>query len=234
MNAGTKSAAQQLTAQGAKTVTPSASEQTAVPKGVYTTGEIKVAAIPAAAQATPSISVSSGGLITASATQGAGYVASGTRSATKQLPAIGAQTITPGTDDQTITSGWYLAGAQTIKGDANLLPANIKEGVSIFGVEGSHKGGVSFPAEGTITTTSAISSCQMFYGNSAGRLSNGDVGTNASCPVTTCSDIFLSASASGRNQARISGEGCEIHAVIGPTSTAIVTPTAPTFSVTVS
>lgn len=91
-------------------------------------------------QATPSISVSSGGLITASATQTAGKVSAGTKSATKQLTTQAAQTITPGTADQTIASGRYLTGTQTIKGDANLVASNIKSGVSIFGVAGSYEG----------------------------------------------------------------------------------------------
>ena len=43
--AGTKSATKQLTVQAAKTVTPSASAQTAVAKGVFTTGIITVAAV---------------------------------------------------------------------------------------------------------------------------------------------------------------------------------------------
>lgn len=46
-------------------------------------------------------------------------------------------TITPGTADQTISSGQYLSGAQTIKGDKNLVAKNIKSGVSIFGVTGT-------------------------------------------------------------------------------------------------
>ena len=51
-----------------------------------------------------------------------------------------ATTYTPGTSDQTIASGQYLNGAQTIKGDANLVAGNIKSGVSIFGVSGSYAG----------------------------------------------------------------------------------------------
>lgn len=43
--AGTKSATKQLTVQAAKTVTPSASAQTAVGKGVFTTGIVTVAAV---------------------------------------------------------------------------------------------------------------------------------------------------------------------------------------------
>lgn len=52
-------------------------------------------------------------------------------------PTKGAQTYTPTTTDQTIDSGRWLTGAQTIKGDANLVADNIKSGVSIFGVSGS-------------------------------------------------------------------------------------------------
>ncbi len=52
-----------------------------------------------------------------------------------------AETITPGVDDQTIAANQYLAGAQTIKGDSNLVAANIKSGVSIFGVIGTLEAG---------------------------------------------------------------------------------------------
>lgn len=49
-----------------------------------------------------------------------------------------AATITPGTTNQTIASGTYLTGTQTIIGDADLTAANIKTGVQIFGVTGSY------------------------------------------------------------------------------------------------
>lgn len=52
-----------------------------------------------------------------------------------------AATITPGTADQTIASGQYLSGTQTIEGDANLIADNIKKGVSIFGVTGTLESG---------------------------------------------------------------------------------------------
>lgn len=54
-----------------------------------------------------------------------------------------AQTYTPGTSDQTIAASQYLTGAQTISGDANLVAENIADGVSIFGVTGTHSGGGS-------------------------------------------------------------------------------------------
>lgn len=62
-------------------------------------------------QATPTISVSSGGLITASATQEAGVVAAGTKSATKQLTTKGATTITPTDAEQTaVSAGTFVTG----------------------------------------------------------------------------------------------------------------------------
>ena len=109
-------------------------------KTAYVNGGKVTGTIPTVAQATPSISVSTAGKITASATQSAGYVSTGTKSATKQLATQEAQTITPGTSDKTIASGRYLVGTQTIKGDANLVAGNIKSGVSIFGVAGTYEG----------------------------------------------------------------------------------------------
>lgn len=115
------------------------------------------ATIPATpVNAPPSISVNAYGQITAtvSATQSItpnvspGYVSTGTSgnitvsgSRTTQMTTQSAQTITPTTTDQTIPSGLYLTGAQTIKGDANLLPENIAYGVTIFGVTGTYQGG---------------------------------------------------------------------------------------------
>lgn len=68
-----------------------------------------------------------------------------------------AATITPGTTDQTIASGTYLTGAQTIEGDANLKAENIAEGVSIFGIQGTHSGGTSKNAQAVTSTTRVTS-----------------------------------------------------------------------------
>lgn len=97
----------QLSTQAAATITPTESEQTAVAGGKFTTGEVKVGAIPS------------------------NYVGS-------SVPTQAAQTITPTTTDQTIASGTYLTGAQTVKGDANLLAENIKKDVTLFNVVGSY------------------------------------------------------------------------------------------------
>ena len=92
--------------------------------------------------ATPMIDVSAGGLITATTEQEKGYVSGGTKSATQQLTTQGAATITPTTTNQTaVASGYYTTGEVQVAGDSNLVAENIAEGVSIFGVVGTHSGG---------------------------------------------------------------------------------------------
>ena len=124
-----------------------------VPAGYYASQQTKaVSAGSATAPATisgTSASVSTGTntltlskTISVTPTVSAGYVSSGTAgnssvSLTASVTTKGAATITPGTSDQTIASGTYLTGAQTISGDADLVASNIKSGVSIFGVAGS-------------------------------------------------------------------------------------------------
>lgn len=54
------------------------------------------------------------------------------------IPSKAAATITPKASAQTIAAGQYLAGTQTIAGDANLVAGNIAKGKSIFGVNGTY------------------------------------------------------------------------------------------------
>lgn len=96
---------------------------------------------PKAILSSPTIEVSSSGLITSTISQPASQVEEQTVSTTKQLLTQGAQVWTPSTANQTIPANTYLTGAQTIKGDSNLIPANIAKGTSIFGVEGTMEGG---------------------------------------------------------------------------------------------
>ncbi len=56
---------------------------------------------------------------------------------TGSIPSKGTATITPGTSNQTISSGQYLSGTQTILGDADLVAGNIRSGIDIFGVVGN-------------------------------------------------------------------------------------------------
>ena len=64
------------------------------------------------------------------------YGASGKITGT--IPTQQGKTITPGTSNQTaISAGNYAAGNIVVEGDADLIPGNIKSGVSIFDVAGT-------------------------------------------------------------------------------------------------
>ena len=111
-------------------------------KTAYAKGQKLTGTMPSVTQATPSISVSSSGLITASASQAEGHVAAGSKSATKQLTTQSGTTITPGTSQKTaVSSGRYTTGTVYVAGSSNLVAANIKKGVNIFGVSGNLEAG---------------------------------------------------------------------------------------------
>ena len=69
----------------------------------------------------------------------AGYH-NGNGKVTQSVKTKGAQTFTPGRSNQVIGANQWLSGAQTIMGDPNLKPENIKKGVPIFGNVGTHEG----------------------------------------------------------------------------------------------
>lgn len=71
---------------------------------------------------------------------------------TGTIPSKSAATITPGTTNQTIAAGQYISGLQTILGDADLIAANIKNGVDIFGVTGTAKTVQGSYESGSITS----------------------------------------------------------------------------------
>ena len=125
-----------------KTVTPSTSKQTVTADNGYDgLDTVTVNAMPTATQATPSITINASGVITATATQTAGYVSAGTKTSTHQLAFQAAKTITPSTASQVaVSSGYYTGGDVTVKGDSNLIAGNIKSGVSIFGISGTYEG----------------------------------------------------------------------------------------------
>ena len=109
----------------------------------------------------------------------------------------GAQTVTPGTSNKTLNSGYY-SGNITVKGDSNLKPENIVSGKSIFGVSGT---AASLPSgsniiynSGTINTdvtggfthqvynSTSVSSVLTYYSDSISLTSV----SNTVCP-TACS-----------------------------------------------
>ncbi len=98
----TRRSGSDLTASGATVTAPAGYYASAASKSVAT-----------AAQATPGISVNTTtGLITASATQSAGYVSAGTRNSTSQLSTQAGTTITPTESEQTaVAANKYTLGA---------------------------------------------------------------------------------------------------------------------------
>ena len=92
----------------------------------------------------PSISLNtSTGVITATSNvRTSGYLStSATSSNTYTLSTNSGGIITPGTSQKTaVAAGKYTTAATYVAGDSNLVAANIKNGVSIFGVNGTYAG----------------------------------------------------------------------------------------------
>lgn len=99
-----------------------------------------------------------------------------------------AQTYTPGTVDQTIAAGRILTGVQTIKGDADLVASNIKNGVNIFGVTGSYSG------SGTDTSDATASASDIKSGKTAYIATGKTTGTMS---TVTAPNPSISVSGSG-------------------------------------
>lgn len=75
----------------------------------------------------------------------------------------GAVTITPGVAARPIDAG-YHNGTGTVEGDADLIPENIKQGVSVFGVTGTATGGGASYAAGVEKT--GQTQCYKYEGSS--------------------------------------------------------------------
>lgn len=158
VSGGTKSATKQLVAMSGTTVEPGTSEKTAVPAGVYTTGDVKIAAIPTVARANTTITTAADDTndkltVTASNNQSTGYVTGANKKATKTITLTASGAIVTASDGSKSIS-------KTVT-DANLIPENIKEGVSIFNVLGTFVGSGGMPegftelATGTVTFSNA-------------------------------------------------------------------------------
>ena len=143
----------------------------------------------------------------------AGYISSGTAgnssvSLTANVTTKGAATITPGTTNQTIASGTYLTGTQTISGDADLVAGNIKKDISIFGVTGTYEGsggGSGKAAQISNTPGRAASSTYTAVGPSitVGKTGTYDIywtGYRSSTSGTNGSQLYINGTAYGSAQ----------------------------------
>lgn len=169
------------------TITPTESSQTIGGANYMMEGAVTVAAMPTGTATAPttisgtSATVSTGtNTLTLSKTVSntpqvtAGYVASGTAgnsavSLTANVTTKGTATITPTTSNQTIASGTYLTGTQTISGDANLVAGNIKSGTTIFGVTGTYSGGGGSLTVATKTLTNTATAQTLSFTSLSGQ-----------------------------------------------------------------
>ena len=136
--------ASNLSASGATIIVPAGYYPSQVSKSVAT-----------ATQATPTISVNSSGLITASATQSEGYVSAGTKSATQQLSVKTSSDVTASGATVTVPAGYYTS--QVSKSVATATQATPSISVSTAGlITASATQSAGYVSSGTKSATKQL------------------------------------------------------------------------------
>ena len=121
-----------------KIVTPSTEQQIVTPdSGMDGLSKVTVNAMPGGTLAAPTISES--GVITSKIEKG-GYLNTGDNR-TLRLSTQAGKLVTPTSLDQSVVpKGYFTTGEVFVRGDRNLNPDNIRNGVSIFDVAGNFTG----------------------------------------------------------------------------------------------
>lgn len=154
--------------------------------------------------------------VTTTPTVSAGYISGATASTatialTASVTTKAAATITPGTTNQTIASGTYLTGAQTISGSSNLVAGNIKKNVTIFGVTGTYEAGGSTPV---------IEELEITPSESAQTFDDSSVDGYKPVSVSAISTTYVGSGITRRSSTDLTASGATITAPAGYYSTA--------------
>lgn len=150
---------------------PGTSEDLRQGKQLISQEGIKIeGAMPQANYSSFTIKVDDNGKITATINTTNGYWNFNSISNSKQLNTYSSQTLVPGTENQILTSGYYLTGDQVISGDPNLKAENIKANTTIFGIMGTCESGL---AAGDIAYAKEISNLTLASGYSTTTISYG-------------------------------------------------------------
>ena len=161
----------QLSTEAGKTVTPTTSEQTAVAAGKYTTGAIKVAAMPSGTAGTPTATkgtVSNHSIsVTPSVTNTTGYITGGTKSGTAVT--VSASELVSGTKSITASGSTDVTNYKyaSVSAGTATTPAktiSVTPGITL----NSSTGAISVSVAGSSSVTPTVS---------AGYVSSGTAGT---------------------------------------------------------
>lgn len=205
---GTPRTSSDLTVSGATVTAPAGTYATAASKSVAS-GSATAPATISGTSATVSTGTNTLTLtktvsVTPSVT--AGYVSSGTAgnssvSLTASVTTQTAQTIYPSSTDQTISSGRYLTGTQTIKAvtTSNLTADNIKSGVTVTVGDSSDAGRVlsvtgTYSGGGTAMNTQTAQSTSRRNNTSLGSI------VSLTCSTAGTYDVYWTCSRSNTSQ----------------------------------
>lgn len=191
----------QLSTEAGKTVTPTTSEQTAVASGKYTTGDIKVAAMPSGTAGTPTATkgtVSNHSVtVTPSVTNETGYITGGTKTGTAVT--VSASELASGNKAITSSGSTSVVGYSTVSVSAGSVatPTGSKGTVSnnsvtvtprVTSTTGYITGSTKTGSPVTVTASELVSGTKTITENGTGidvtNYRNVDVSVSSLPPVT--------------------------------------------------
>ena len=155
-----------------------------------------------ATQATPAATInSSTGLVTASATQTAGYVYAGTKSSTLQLSTQAAKTVTPSTSEQTaVAANTYTLGAvkvaaiPTVGRASTTISTSANSSAGILTLTASNNQGTGYVTGSNQTATKTVT---LSISDATATASDGSVSVSKTIPSTKLAQPTITLGATG-------------------------------------